>query len=98
MSDEVLSEQEVLAEKAAEIVSAYISNSSLQSADLPGLSTDVVPNTLVQLTDHKVHLKIEDKRQPAVPIRKSVKPEYIDCLEYGKKFRSLKRHLRGVFP
>ncbi|ESR22761.1 MucR family transcriptional regulator [Lutibaculum baratangense] len=81
-----------LIELAAEIVSAYVSNNPVQSTDLPNLIHEV-HQALLKVGTNEVEQPKEELK-PAVPVRKSVTPEYIVCLEDGKKFKSLKRHLR----
>jgi predicted transcriptional regulator len=78
-------------ELATEIVSAYVGNNSVTASDLPNLIRDVY-KALASTTGAAE--KEEAELKPAVPARKSVTPEYIVCLEDGKKFKSLKRHLR----
>ena len=76
----------------AEIVAAYVSKNAMASGDLPSLIGDV-HQALVRATgNHEV--VIRDELKPAVPVKRSVTPDYIICLEDGKKFKSLKRHLR----
>ncbi len=77
-------------EYAARIVSAHISNNSVQAADLPALIQQVY--TALTSLGSEPALAAE-KREPAVPVRKSVFPDYIVCLEDGKKLKMLKRHL-----
>jgi predicted transcriptional regulator len=81
-----------LIELSAEIVCAYVSHNALGAADLPKLIADV-HNALQGLHSSEVIEPIEELK-PAVPVRKSVASDYIICLEDGKKFKSLKRHLR----
>lgn len=76
----------------AEIVSAYVSKNALASGDLPSLISDV-HQALVRASGG-VEIGERDDMKPAVPVKKSVTPDYIICLEDGKKFKSLKRHLR----
>lgn len=80
---------------AADIVSAYVSNNTLVAAELPAL-IDSVCEALAKAAAASATPVMEDLK-PAVPIRKSVTPDYIVCLEDGKKFKSLKRHLRSHF-
>jgi predicted transcriptional regulator len=81
-----------LIDLAADIVSAYVSNNPVASQDLPGLIADVYGAL------HKTSLGEPEPEpeplKPAVSIKKSVTPDHIICLEDGKKFKSLKRHLR----
>lgn len=80
---------------AADIVSAYVSNNSVPASDLPGLISEV-HSALVRVTSGGVAPAIEALK-PAVPTKKSVTNDYIVCLEDGKKFKSLKRHLRTQY-
>ncbi len=82
-------------ELAADIVSAYVSHNPLPSADLPGLIADV-HGALAGLSDKAADLPLEPPK-PAVPIKRSVTADFIICLEDGKKFKSLKRHLRTQY-
>ena len=77
----------------AEIVAAYVSNNSIAVADLPALIADI--HTALQRisSGEPTPAAVEPKLDPAVPIRKSVTPDFIICLDDGKKFKSLKRHL-----
>jgi predicted transcriptional regulator len=84
-----------LVELSADIVSAYISHNALSSSDLPRLIADV-HSALIGLSAGAAPTPVEELK-PAVPVRKSVTPDYIVCLEDGKKFKSLKRHLRTQF-
>lgn len=81
-----------LVEYSTEIVAAYVSHNAISPADLPRLIADV-HSALKTLGNEEVAAPTEEKK-PAVPVRKSVTPDYIVCLEDGKKFKSLKRHLR----
>ena len=76
---------------AADIVSAFVSNNSVATGDLPNLINDV----------HSALKRVgvpaapeRDKPEPAVPIKKSVTPDYIVSLFDGRKYKSLKRHIR----
>lgn len=79
-------------EKAAEIVAAYVSNNSLQAADLPTLIASVHASVR-QLAQAPAAAPAAHAEEPAVPIKKSVTKDYVVCLEDGKKFKSLRRHL-----
>jgi predicted transcriptional regulator len=88
-----------LIELTADVVSAYVSNNPVPVAELPGLISRVY-TSLLQQTDVPTEVVSESKK-PAVPIKKSVTPDYIVCLEDGKQFKSLKRHLsthHGLTP
>lgn len=77
---------------SADIVSAYVGHNALSVADLPKLIADV-HGALKNLRSNGPALAPVELK-PAVPIRKSIAPDYLICLEDGKKFKSLKRHLR----
>ncbi|NGO54074.1 MucR family transcriptional regulator [Mesorhizobium camelthorni] len=79
----------------AGVISAYVSNNPVPVSDLPALIAQV-HQSLVRLTNGSATEPVE-KLVPAVPIKKSVTPEYIVCLDDGKKFKSLKRHLKTTF-
>ncbi len=80
----------------ADVVAAYVSNNSLPLADLPALMRSV-HESLTHLTVGSAPAPVEEARPPAVPIKKSITPDFLICLEDGKKFRSLKRHLGTVY-
>ncbi|MDJ1159061.1 MucR family transcriptional regulator [Chelatococcus sp. SYSU_G07232] len=82
-------------ELAADIVSAYVSNNTVSANELPGLINEVHA-ALVRVVAGAAEAPAEAPK-PAVPIKKSVTPDYIVCLEDGKKFKSLKRHLRTQY-
>ena len=79
----------------AEIVSAYVSNNSVPAGDLPALISQV-HSALSRVSTGVVEVT-SDPLKPAVPVKKSVHPDFIICLEDGKKFKSLKRHLRTQY-
>ncbi len=82
-------------ELAAGIVSAYVSNNSVPASDLPALLSQVHTALLRVAGGHST--TIPEAPKPAVPVKKSIHPEYLICLEDGKKFKSLKRHLRSQY-
>lgn len=75
-----------------DIVSAYVSNNSVSAQDLPNLIHEVY--SALRKTSGEAMEPEPEPLKPAVPLKKSVTPDYIICLEDGKKFKSLKRHLR----
>jgi predicted transcriptional regulator len=93
MSKSVTSQDYI--ELAADIVSSYVSNNSVPAADLPTLLQSVY--TALTKTVHGQKEEPKAELVPAVSVRKSLTPEYIVCLEDGKKFKSLKRHLRSTY-
>lgn len=80
-------------EYASDIVSAYVSNNPIQSTELPDLIREV-HSTLKDLREASV---AEATPEPAVAIKKSITDDFLICLEDGKKFKSLKRHLRSKY-
>jgi predicted transcriptional regulator len=81
-----------LVELTATLVEAHVSNNAIAVADLPGLIA-TVHETLAAIGTEGV----APKREPAVSISNSVKPDYIVCLEDGRRFKMLKRHLRTAY-
>ncbi|WP_319802213.1 MucR family transcriptional regulator [Methylobacterium sp. W2] len=79
-------------ELTADIVSAFVSNNSVPVSDIPALIASIHA-TLGSLTAAKTPEKAEPLT-PAVSIKRSITPDFVICLEDGKKFKSLKRHLR----
>lgn len=91
LDDASFSEDTTLTELTAQIVSAFVSRNSIPTTDVPDLIADI-SNALRERTGQQ---EVEaEPQEPAVPIRKSVKPDSIACLECGKGFKSLKRHIR----
>jgi MucR family transcriptional regulator, transcriptional regulator of exopolysaccharide biosynthesis len=76
----------------ATIVAAYVSNNPIASTELPGLIAETHA-ALSRAAGRIVPQEREDSK-PKVAVKKSVMPDFIICLEDGKKFKSLKRHLR----
>ena len=81
---------------AADIVSAFVSNNSVPATDLPALIGNI-HDALNRVASGSPQQAVEEPKAPAVPIKKSVQPDYIVCLDDGKRFKSLKRHLRTVY-
>ncbi|ESZ20034.1 MucR family transcriptional regulator [Mesorhizobium sp. L2C084A000] len=87
-------------ELTADIVSAYVSNNPVPVGELPGI-IGLVHQSLGLLQSSSSPLPASEPLTPAVPIKKSVTPDFIISLEDGKKFKSLKRHLatsHGMTP
>jgi predicted transcriptional regulator len=78
----------------ARIVSAHAANNTLDADVLPGLIRDVY-NTLSNIDEAPA--APEARPEPAVPVRNSIFPDYIVCLEDGKRLKMLKRHLSASF-
>ena len=84
-------DQDVSLSLVTEIVSAFVSNNSVSNKQIPDLITSV-HQTLMKVTG-----QVPEILKPAVPIKRSVTPDYIVCLEDGKKLKMLKRHLRTSY-
>jgi MucR family transcriptional regulator, transcriptional regulator of exopolysaccharide biosynthesis len=82
-------------ELTAGIVSAYLGNNSVAAGEIPALINQV-HSALLRVASGSVGSS-GDALKPAVSVKKSVAPDYIVCLEDGKKFKSLKRHLRTQY-
>ena len=89
---EEIDNNEMIMELTAEVVAAYVGNNSLPVVDLPTLISDVF--VALGRTRTVPAIVPAEKPKPAVSIKRSVTDDYIVCLEDGKKFKSLKRHLR----
>ncbi len=87
--------EDELLRMTAEVVSAYVSNNTLATAQL-GDIIQAVYNSLRGLEGQVAEMAAEPLK-PAVPVRKSVTPEFLICLEDGKKLKMLKRHLRSTY-
>ncbi|TPI35853.1 transcriptional regulator [Mesorhizobium sp. B3-1-6] len=98
MSDEINDSPNHLIELTADIVSAYVSKNAVTVASLPSLIESV--NSSLSKIRHPAEPE-KPAQEPAVNPKRSVFPDYIVCLEDGKKFKSLKRHLNvhyGLTP
>jgi predicted transcriptional regulator len=79
-------------ELTADIVSAYVSNNSVPSADIPALIGQI-HSALKRVSGGQAAAPAEPLK-PAVPVKRSISSDFLVCLEDGLKFKSLKRHLR----
>jgi predicted transcriptional regulator len=91
-----VSEAPEVLEYVTDIVAAYLSNNAIDMAALPGLIASV-HSSLTNLGTVVEPEVVAEKPKPAVPIRSSIKDDYIVCLEDGKQLRMLKRYLRTRF-
>jgi MucR family transcriptional regulator, transcriptional regulator of exopolysaccharide biosynthesis len=82
-------------ELTANIVSAYVSNNTVPSAEIPNLIAQVHA-ALLRVSGGQAATAAEPLK-PAVPVKRSITSDFIVCLEDGKKFKSLKRHLRTQY-
>jgi predicted transcriptional regulator len=90
------SDQDHLVETTAKIVTAYVSNNRMMAADLPALITAVY-QTVAGVNGVGGGARSSEPLKPVVSVKRSVTDDYIVCLEDGKKFKSLKRHLRTSY-
>lgn len=81
-----------LVELTAQIVSAYVSKNAIGASDIPQLISET--HAALSRTAGGPAEPEKEEPKPRVPVKKSVMPDFIICLEDGKKFKSLKRHLR----
>ena len=85
---------EELLHLTTEIVSSYVANNTLGSNEI----TPVIENVFKSLAGLSAEADaMADRPQPAVPIKKSIQPDYLICLEDGKKLKMLKRHLKTAY-
>jgi predicted transcriptional regulator len=86
-------------ELATEIMAAFVANNAVPRAELPALF-EGLHASLKRLTDGEVAPPVVEPPTPVVPIRKSVTPDYLICLDDGRKFKSMRRHLAilGMTP
>ncbi len=82
-----------LLELTTEIVSAHVGNNSIVLGDLPQLIQDVYKTLAIVGTTPAV----PERPKPAVPVKRSIFPDYVVCLEDGKKLKMLKRHLKTAY-
>ncbi len=94
MTDLPQQDQTLLIELTADIVAAYVGHNPVSLDALPGLIGSV--HTALKGMDTPAPAPAVELK-PAVPVSKSIQPDYIICLEDGAKFKSLKRHLRTRF-
>ncbi|MEM8914353.1 MAG: MucR family transcriptional regulator [Pseudomonadota bacterium] len=94
MAKSELTAQSTLLEYTAQIVASHVANNPTNAADLPRLIAKVHAALLEAGSDKPAE---PERPEPAVPIKKSITPDYIVCLEDGKKLKMLKRHLKTAF-
>ena len=82
-------------ELTATIVSAFVGNNATPASELPALISQV-HGALVRVASGQAET-VAEPTKPAVPVKKSMTSDYLVCLEDGKKFKSLKRHLRTQY-
>jgi predicted transcriptional regulator len=92
--DQKIAREDVL-RMAVDVVAAYLSNNQVASTQIPDVINSVF-GSLSDLEGDQPENTIEPQK-PAVPVRKSITPDYIVCLEDGKKLKMLKRHLQTTY-
>ena len=90
-----MDEQSELIEVTASLVAAYVGGNTIATTDIPGLIRSV-HKSLANLGG-RAEASTEASKEPAVPVKRSITPDYLICLEDGRKFKSLKRHLRTKY-
>mgnify|MGYP000317241668 CR=1 FL=1 len=90
-----MSDKLEIIEMATDIVAAYVGNNSLPASEVSQLLTGV--HAALAGVAAKGDEAEAPPQEPAVPIKKSITPDYLICLEDGRKFKSLKRHLRTKY-
>jgi predicted transcriptional regulator len=88
------SNSQTIVEKTSEIVAAFVSNNETTTSELPAL-IQAVHRALSGIS--VAAPEPEPRKEPAISVRRSVTPDYLVCLEDGRKFKSLKRHLRTKY-
>jgi predicted transcriptional regulator len=87
--------EDQLLRMTTEVVAAYVSNNTLPTGQLADVIASVYSS--LRALDHGPMEGRGDAIKPAVPVRKSITPDYLICLEDGKKLKMLKRHLRSTY-
>jgi predicted transcriptional regulator len=80
----------------ADIVSAYVSHNSTPASEIPALISQIHA-ALLRVSNGRAEVAPLEPAKPAVPVKKSITPDHLVCLEDGKHFKSLKRHLRTQY-
>lgn len=90
-----MDEKSEIIEMTADIVSAYVGNNMVSAGDLPNLIQSI-HRALAGVSTGAEVVEAAPK-EPAVPVKRSITPGFLICLEDGRKFKSLKRHLRTKY-
>lgn len=91
ISDNMTTSNDTLIELTADVVAAYVSNNPVPVSELPNLIADI--HAALGRVGSQPEPAAVEKQKPAVNPKKSIHDDYLICLEDGKKFKSLKRHL-----
>ena len=94
MSNQLKFSQDRILRFTTDIVSSYLRKNSVEVAEIPVL-VDVIHQKITQL--YPTNTNMELRQEPAIPVAESVTPDHIICLEDGKKFKMLKKHLRTQY-
>jgi predicted transcriptional regulator len=94
-SDNQLSKSDELLKFASDIVAAYVANNPIPVGEIPGMIRSI--HTTLGGLAGGVPVDGASTQKPAIPVKKSITPEYIICLEDGKKLKMLKRYLRSRY-
>jgi predicted transcriptional regulator len=87
--------EDQLLRMTTDVVAAYVSNNALPTGQLPDIIASVYSS--LRALDHAPQNGRGEALKPAVPVRKSITPDYLICLEDGRKLKMLKRHLRSTY-
>ena len=87
--------EDQLLRMTTDVVAAYVSNNTLPTGQLADIIASVYSS--LRALDHSLAEARGEALRPAVPVRKSITPDYLICLEDGKKLKMLKRHLRSTY-
>ncbi|MBS0271065.1 MAG: MucR family transcriptional regulator [Proteobacteria bacterium] len=79
----------------ADVVAAYVSNNEMEASEIPAF-VQQVHKSLCNLGSSRSYL-LHDRQEPVVPIEESIQPDYIVCLEDGRRLKMLKRHLKTAY-
>ena len=90
-----MDEKSEVIEMTSDIVSAYVGNNSVAASDLPALIQSI--HRALSGISQGSDVQEPAPKEPAVPVRRSITPDHLVCLEDGRKFKSLKRHLRTKY-
>ena len=91
---EQINNKELLLGLTTEIVSSFVSNNTVSQDEIPV----IIDHVFKALSNaDSVNIQSADRPQPAVPIKRSITPDYLICLEDGKKLKMLKRHLKTAY-
>jgi predicted transcriptional regulator len=96
INEVAVAEKAELIDMTADIVSAYVGHNTVAPDELTDLINRVYAALAGAVSGDAASARVT-REEPAVPIRKSITPDYLICLEDGKKFKSLKRHLRSHY-